>query len=124
MTPKKEVRAIALSGADIDDILHCMGVAESEGLFAPNDHEGLEARLKIIQESRATKSGRCKTCQHWSQAPCNTKPLGLCACPKFVYEKFDEETQADGLYYWDYEGYSAGFETGPDFGCVHWEVRP
>lgn len=29
----------------------------------------------------------------------------------------------DGMTYWDSEGYSASFETGPQFGCVHWEPK-
>jgi hypothetical protein len=40
-----------------------------------------------------------------------------CNCPKFNYETMDR----DGLMYWDYEGYAAGINVGPDFGCVHFE---
>ena len=40
---------------------------------------------------------------------------GTCKSDRFVY---DEKTPKDGLHYWDYESYSAGFDTGEDFGCV------
>ena len=40
----------------------------------------------------------------------------------FVYTgKFDPPVKNDLLTYWDYEGYSAGFETGENFGCVHFK---
>ena len=29
----------------------------------------------------------------------------------------------DVAIYTDYEGYSAAFTTGPDFGCIHWEAK-
>lgn len=64
----------------------------------------------------------CKTCQHWRRytdsfdSEYRGTHAGRCNSDKFVY---DEKVALDGLRYWDYEGYSAGFETGEDFGCVH-----
>ena len=61
---------------------------------------------------------RCKTCKHWKR---NTESyesprMGSCGSDKWEYEGKD---MADGVSYGDYEGYSASFETGEDFGCVH-----
>jgi len=54
----------------------------------------------------------CKNCTHWEKNNCD--------CDKFVYEGYDEPP-IDGLVYWDYESYSAGFETGEQFGCIHFK---
>ena len=75
--------------------------------------------------------GRCESCKHWtpraykSAYESEIPEGGNCTCEKFMYT---EETELkrpgnDCLVYWDYEGYSAGFETGKDFGCVHWEAK-
>ena len=64
----------------------------------------------------------CKTCRHWKRATdkfdmeYHGKHAGQCSSDKFVY---DEKLPKDGLQYWDYEGYSAGFRTGENFGCIH-----
>ena len=68
------------------------------------------------------EQGRCKTCTHWkrlsdSDAQYFGPHAGKCASDSFVY---DDDMPADGLEYWDHEGYSADFNTGEDFGCVHW----
>lgn len=60
---------------------------------------------------------RCKTCKHWTRMDDGDQPhAGHCDSPKFVYQA---PLPVDGLEYWDYESYSAGFQTGEDFGCVH-----
>ena len=67
--------------------------------------------------------GRCVTCKHWQRytdtfdVECRGKHAGTCNSKRFVY---DEPLLHDGLRYWDQEGYSAGFATGENFGCVHW----
>lgn len=39
---------------------------------------------------------------------------------KFLYNPEIKDSKPDTLMYWDQEGYeSAGFRTGPDFGCIH-----
>lgn len=62
----------------------------------------------------------CKNCKHY------TKPrddydkkydLGKCDCDKFVYQA--DSPLNDRLGYWDYEGYSAGFDVGGNFGCIY-----
>ena len=57
--------------------------------------------------------GRCVSCEHWKR---DEGYKGRCNSDKFEYETCQE----DGLEYWDYEGYSAGFCTGDRFGCIHW----
>jgi hypothetical protein len=64
----------------------------------------------------------CKTCQHWKR---NTDSwdaphAGSCSSPKFEYAD-GNDVPKDGLAYSDYEGYWASFETGEDFGCIHWK---
>jgi hypothetical protein len=63
----------------------------------------------------------CKDCKHWERNK-DEKYAGRCDSEKFVYSD-GNDCQKDGLQYWDYEGYSAGFETGEDFGCIHWEAK-
>lgn len=59
----------------------------------------------------------CKTCRFWKRSKDEHEPWeGFCGHVKFVY---DEPLPKDGLKYWDYERYSAGFYTGEDFGCIH-----
>lgn len=65
----------------------------------------------------------CKTCKYWivPNKEEEQKQRGVsCSNPQFVYNvDSDGKCPNDGLMYWDYESYSAGFSTGPDFGCIH-----
>jgi hypothetical protein len=68
--------------------------------------------------------GRCGSCKFWSKyegqyADSLGKKAGSCGNDKFVHEA---DLPIDGLAYWGGE-LSAGFETGEQFGCVHWEKR-
>lgn len=73
-------------------------------------------------------AGRCGTCAHWTryenafEVSCYGKHAGTCESKGFIYEG-GSRTPEDGLRYWDYEGYSAGFDTGENFGCIHWLKR-
>lgn len=73
-----------------------------------------------------SKLGRCGTCQHWQRYIDEFDVIrygahvGKCKSDHFVY---GQETPKNGLRYWDYEGYVAGFETGESFGCVHWVAK-
>lgn len=49
--------------------------------------------------------------------------IGQCYNRSFVYTGQGRTCPQDGLGYWDCEDYSAGFETGKDFGCIHWEKK-
>lgn len=70
---------------------------------------------------------KCATCKHWSRVSgdfdvrFHGAHAGNCASDAFTYtdEQPTPKIPKDGLGYWDYEGYSAGFMTGEDFGCVH-----
>lgn len=67
---------------------------------------------------------RCATCKHWRRytseldVKYNGKHAGTCNSESFV--EGTGAPRANGLLYWDYEGHSAGFSTGENFGCVHW----
>lgn len=84
------------------------------------------------QELIATRDGNvnkkvCKNCKYYSKGEF-TKFYGNCSNPKFEYEiaSFYEKYHKgpkfkDKLFYMDYEGYSADFEVGEEFGCIHFE---
>jgi hypothetical protein len=65
----------------------------------------------------------CSSCKYWIRT--NDKhvdeTLGNCKSDKFIYDPWSKGHPSDVLVYSDYEGYSAGFCTGQDFGCIHWE---
>lgn len=74
----------------------------------------------------------CKDCKHWagSWRYCNSKQesrprCGSCSCPKLRqgYEYGFEEggCAPDECAIETDEGW--GIETGPDFGCIHWEAK-
>ena len=79
-------------------------------------------------------NGYCKDCDFWKPIPGSGeigqnfecyKNHGTCACKFFIEEdSLDIISPSDSLLYWDYEGYSAGFYTGKDFGCIHFKARP
>ncbi len=60
---------------------------------------------------------RCNTCKFWTRE--KDTIIGDCICPKFVYSGDGQSPDTDGLGYWDYESYKAGFDTGQEFGCIH-----
>ncbi len=68
----------------------------------------------------------CKTCKHWART---TEALdisyhgghaGKCGSDKFVWSA---KPPTNGLAYWDYDDYAAGFMTGENFGCIHWAKK-
>ena len=71
----------------------------------------------------------CDTCKHWRRVerPFDVehhgKHAGECNSDAFEYKDAGGEVPHKGLAYWDYEGYSAGFMTAEDFGCVNWKAR-
>ncbi len=71
----------------------------------------------------------CRDCKHWERfTEKNTmgnldkgrENYGYCSSDQFN-EGFPNKPR--GLVYWDHEGYSAGFETDQDFGCVNFEGK-
>ena len=67
----------------------------------------------------------CKDCKHWSVGEdyVTGATVGSCGSEKFIDANTGGRCPKDGLRYWDHESYSCGFETGPDFGCIHWEAK-
>ena len=76
----------------------------------------------------------CKNCKYWARHNANyyNDKFGRCNNgKKFRYgdawDICDNKSNAckknDELYYEDYESYSADFETGENFGCIHWEKK-
>jgi hypothetical protein len=79
---------------------------------------------------------RCEKCKHWQKGEWARKPvwagygpaeLGDCSCSKIVYADpvtaSNREDAESGLFYFDSEGYGAGFLTGPEFCCIHFQER-
>lgn len=84
----------------------------------------------------------CKDCEYWQRIKVQNwqrepgeqfyhkegeifKSSGNCSNDKFVYtDGMDKsEPPIDGLGYWDYDGYYAEFETGANFGCIHFKAK-
>jgi hypothetical protein len=71
---------------------------------------------------------RCKNCAnftHYSDSwdvEYRGAHAGVCRSDKFLYSD-SPQVARDGLRYWDFEGYSAGFEVGEAFGCIHWVAK-
>lgn len=69
----------------------------------------------------------CKECIHWNtekEPNYHLPSVNYNDCKldgdKFLYDPYtDEECKSDSLIYWDKSSYSASFQTGPDFGCIH-----
>ena len=65
----------------------------------------------------------CKDCKYWKESTDKyDNGQGLCSNEFFIYSDDDEDDReklSKSLVYSDYECYSAGFRTGPLFGCVH-----
>lgn len=69
----------------------------------------------------------CKNCRHYV-APKDEDDIkedkGKCNSKKFIYDaSFKDYPLDDKLEYWDYEGYSAGFAVGQNFGCIHFLTK-
>ena len=56
----------------------------------------------------------CKECRWWKEEP--KEPRGLCISDKFVSVNYSADSYPP-----DTLVYSDGFDTGPNFGCIHWE---
>ena len=71
----------------------------------------------------------CSNCRWWREGNESDKAYhgqdsGDCACPKFRYVgNIEHVINSDELGYWDTESYSAGFVTGKEFGCVHFQKK-
>jgi hypothetical protein len=82
---------------------------------------------------------RCETCRHWGNNPASEwhsatfseefpyeqvprTDRKLCGSPKITDGEVDnpEEDSASAV---DCEDYHAFLQTGPKFGCIHWEAN-
>lgn len=77
---------------------------------------------------KTDNDGRCISCVHWERYE-NESDIkhygphaGRCESGKFSYREYSQ-VEPDGLQYWDFESYAAGFNTGEMFGCVHWRKK-
>lgn len=72
--------------------------------------------------------GTCKDCVSFKRVEgefelrYHGKDAGTCDNKHFIYAD-NGKVPADSLAYWDYEGYSAGFHVGANFGCIHFKAR-
>lgn len=68
----------------------------------------------------------CKNCKYFKRNKDNyrSEKYGECSCDKFAYDSWiSEKEETDKLFYWDYEDYSANFNVGENFGCIHFEEK-
>jgi len=71
----------------------------------------------------------CKDCKYWERSNKDYFDNNYGDCnneDKFFYGspyKGEGEFSSDLMFYYDYEGYSAGFYTGQDFGCIHFKPK-
>lgn len=70
---------------------------------------------------------KCKYCKYYKKPKEDyeiRKDLGTCICDKFIYDAEREDYPLnDKFEYIDYEGYSASFYVGQNFGCIHWASK-
>lgn len=74
----------------------------------------------------------CKNCGHWKRRiDCtiekfikiwSEREFGDCHCEKFEYNPYSEVKENDGLTYADSEACEASFQTGENFGCIHFKL--
>lgn len=72
----------------------------------------------------ATRKKICKNCEKWEDGNSFNGVHGTCSDPNFVYtgDTLSKRPEKE-LHYWDSEGWSAGFTTGPEFGCIYFKKR-
>lgn len=113
----------------INKLNDCPRAYLGEGFFGCKYKDHCQFKRPRIPTPKETikeiaKINRCRTCKYWKHIDKGSFPhepgFGSCSCKKFI-EHGTSERVTDGLVYWDYEGYSAGFKTGENFGCIHWE---
>lgn len=88
-------------------------------------NDSAETKAACGESSLTAGLERCGTCENFRRYTeefdigYHGKHAGKCNSNKFVYDE-GSQPPLDGLRYWDYEGYSAGFDVGDQFGCIHW----
>lgn len=76
---------------------------------------------------------RCYECKYFKKLDDDSwnkkkyqNTYGECDNKKFEYKDdfdYNKRKETDKLLYQDYEGYSAYFLVGCNFGCIHWEEK-
>lgn len=66
----------------------------------------------------------CKTCKWWDayHKDDTDNSFGLCLSDRFA-ENVQAVIQSLIEGEWPTDGKYDGFDTGPDFGCIHWEKK-
>lgn len=73
----------------------------------------------------------CKDCAYYEEnkGAYNRKHYGQCSNEKFIYDAYCDEKEEkrisknNCLLYVDHDAYSASFEVGENFGCIHFKRR-
>lgn len=70
-------------------------------------------------------SMKCKDCINWEQTKDNEQNFGYCKSFKFIEgaSYYDAKYDSNSLLYCAGGMDDAGFETGAEFGCIHFERR-
>lgn len=71
---------------------------------------------------------KCKKCKYFKRndGKYNSKKYGECISNKFEYgtsSDYKDKPDTDKLLYMDYDWYSADFEVGENFGCIHFKSK-
>lgn len=78
--------------------------------------------MKVI---RLKRKKRCETCKHWERNPDEAEYnnlFGVCHCNKYINRNRGEElSPINGVIL--YNSLLVDFQTGEDFGCVHWKTK-
>lgn len=61
--------------------------------------------------------GTCKECKWWGDSLSEECDHRQCMSGNFTGNLYDEKRTKEGLSYYH------GVQTGPDFGCIHWEPK-
>jgi len=91
----------------------------------------MQCRMRTPKPNPSDALVMCADCMFWDNSNCyNVFPdelkgkYGQCKNDGFSYDYPVEGVgRADMLIYADYEGFSAGFDTGADFACIHGRKR-
>jgi len=89
----------------------------------PQVYQSQNPMVQMVGRIGVKMIGKCSSCKHWEMFYDDRPGFGACRNNKFKWEvdTYDKPLQGDELIYWDDEGLRAGFYTGQDFGCIHFE---
>lgn len=117
-------------------VLHCElrgghdGTHAAQGLHWSTAHADETRRLAEAYAAGSTHEAvarRCRSCRWWTRntLPTRRSSHGRCTHAAFEFAAGPgSPLRDDGVAYWDVELRGATFETGAEFGCVHFERDP